>query len=231
MPIGVITNCSAVLFGGILGTIFGKFISKETEQALTVTFGLGAVAIGITSIMKYSATTPVILALILGTTIGNLLKLEKRIEGLFRRLLNALPLNSSHLDMDRYITIVVIFCASGFGIFGSLTEGITGDPTLLISKSVLDLFTAIIFAGAMGLSVSVIAFPQFLVFGALFLSAQMISPLISATAMNNFIACGGIMTMASGMKMAKIQSFPIGDMIPALILVPLMTNLWELLPF
>lgn len=231
MPIGVITNCSAVLFGGILGTIFGKFISKETEQALTVTFGLGAVAIGITSIMKYSATTPVILALILGTAIGNLLKLEKRIEGLFRRLLNALPLNSGHLDMDRYITIVVIFCASGFGIFGSLTEGITGDPTLLISKSVLDLFTAIIFAGSMGLSVSVIAFPQFLVFGVLFLSAQMISPLISATAMNNFIACGGIMTMASGMKMAKIQSFPIGDMIPALILVPLMTNLWELLPF
>ena len=231
MPIGVITNCSVVLIGGILGTLFGKYIPQRTEQALTVTFGLSSTAIGITSIMKYSATTPVVMALILGTFIGNLMQLEKRIEGGFRKLLNKLPLDSSHLDMERYITIVVIFCASGFGLFGSLTEGITGDPTLLLSKSVLDLFTAFIFAGAMGLSVSVIAFPQLLIFGSLFFLAQFIAPLFSDTAMNNFIACGGIMTVASGLRVAQIKSSPVGDMIPALILAPLMTYLWEMLPF
>jgi len=220
-----------VFAGGILGTFFGKHIPQRTEQALTVTFGLCSCAIGITSIMKYSATTPVVMALILGTFLGNLMQLEKRIESGFRKLLDALPINSGHLDMDRYITIVVVFCASGFGLFGSLTEGITGDPTLLMSKSVLDLFTAIIFAGTMGLSVSVIAFPQFAIFGSLFFLSQFIAPLFSDTAMNNFIACGGIMTVASGLRIAQIKSSPVGDMIPALVLVPIMTYLWEMLPF
>lgn len=231
MPIGVITNCTLVLIGGVLGTYFGKHIPRRTEDALTQTFGLCAIAIGITSIMKYSSTTPVVMAVILGTFLGNLIQLEKRVESVFRKLLDLLPINSDHLDMDRYITVVVIFCASGFGLFGSLTEGMTGDPSLLMSKSILDLFTSIIFAGTMGLSISVIAFPQLIIFGSLFFLAQYIAPLFSDTAMSNFIACGGIMTVASGFRIAQIKNAPIGDMIPAMVLVPIMTWLWEMLPF
>lgn len=231
MPIGVLSNCGAVLLGGILGAWLGKYIPKRTEETLTVVFGYCAFALGITSIMKYSATTPIILSIIVGTVIGSLLKLESRIQNGFRLLLNKLPIPSENLDMDRYITVVVIFCTGGLGIFGTLTEGISGDPSLLLSKSVLDLFTALIFAGTLGISVSVIAFPQLLVFGALFLSAQYIAPFIQGDALNNFIATGGVMTIASSLKVAKIKNIPVGDMIPALILSPFMTRLWELFPY
>lgn len=231
MPIGVISNCMAVLLGGLLGTFAGKYIPKRTEDALTVIFGLSSIAIGITSIMKYAATSPVVLAVIAGTAIGSLLRLQNKIETAFRKLLDILPIRKDHLDMERYITVVVIFCASGFGVFGTLTEGMTGDPTLLISKSILDLFTAIIFAGTMGISISVIALPQFVIFLTLFLSAQGLSPLISDTAMQNFIACGGILTVGAGLRVSQIKDVPIGDMIPALILVVPFTELWDLLPF
>lgn len=72
------------------------------------------------------------------------------------------------------ITVVVLFCASGTGIYGSIVSGMTGDHSILIEKSVLDFFTALIFACILGGVVSVIAFPQFVIFFILFLCARFI---------------------------------------------------------
>lgn len=48
--------------------------------------------------------------------------------------------------MNTLVTIIVLFCASGTGIYGSIVSGMSGDHSVLISKSILDLFTAAIFA-------------------------------------------------------------------------------------
>nr|VXZ90170.1 Protein of uncharacterised function (DUF554) [Klebsiella pneumoniae] len=40
--------------------------------------------------------------------------------------------------MNQFIAVLILFCASGTGIFGALTEGMTGDPTILLTKSILD---------------------------------------------------------------------------------------------
>ena len=46
--------------------------------------------------------------------------------------------------MTTLVTVIVLFCASGTGIYGSIVSGMTGDNSILIAKSVLDLFTAMI---------------------------------------------------------------------------------------
>lgn len=56
------------------------------------------------------------------------------------------------------VTATVLFCASGTGIYGSLDEGMSGDITILVSKSILDFFTATIFAASLGYAVSIIAY-------------------------------------------------------------------------
>ena len=63
----------------------------------------------------------------------------------------------------------------GTGIYGSLESGMTGDASILISKSILDFFTAMIFSCSLGYIVSMIAIPQFIVFFLLFVSAGFIS--------------------------------------------------------
>ncbi|VEB54237.1 Putative inner membrane protein YqgA [Salmonella enterica subsp. enterica] len=37
--------------------------------------------------------------------------------------------------IQSYVAIIVLFCASGTGIFGAMHEGMTGDPNILIAKS------------------------------------------------------------------------------------------------
>lgn len=169
---------------------------------------------------------PVILALIVGVFVGQVFQLERRVKSGLGTALKKLPVSSDKINMDEYVTIVAIFCASGFGIYGVLTEGMTGDPSILLSKSIMDLFTAVLFAGSMGAAVSLIAIPQFGVFLALFFLARLIVPVTTPELLNDFVACGGILTIAAGLRVSKIKDIPLINMLPALVLVMPFSALW-----
>ena len=124
------------------------------------------------------------------------------------------------------VTTMVLFCSSGTGIYGSLDAGMTGNITILLAKSVLDFFTAMVFACNLGAVVSLVAVPQFIIFTLLFLAARAIYPLTTPAMINDFKACGGFMLVATGCRIAKMQDFPIADMIPAMILVMPLSALW-----
>lgn len=124
------------------------------------------------------------------------------------------------------VTVIVLFCASGTGIYGSLDAGMTGDNVILISKSILDLFTAAVFACNLGYVVSLIALPQLVLFLALFYGARGILPLTTPDMIANFKACGGFLMVATGLRMTKIKEFPIADMIPAMILAMPFSWMW-----
>ena len=122
--------------------------------------------------------------------------------------------------------ILVLFCISAVGIFGSLTEGMTGDPSLLLVKAILDFFTAAIFATALGYSVAALAIPQFLIQATLFFLATRIMPLTTPTMVADFSACGGLIMVATGFRMAGIRHYSVANMLPALFLVMPVSAFW-----
>ena len=134
----------------------------------------------------------------------------------------------SREDFDAaLLTVIVLFCASGTGIYGALTAGISGDPTILISKSILDLFTAMIFACTLGPSISVIAVPQFVILELLYLFAGVLMPVLTPEMIADFKACGGFIMMATGFRMTGILDFPLGDMLPGMVLVMPFSAIWS----
>lgn len=158
MPIGVLTNCGAVLLGGFLGTWLGKILPQGLKEHLPA-----------------------------------------------------------------------LFCCSGFGWYSTLTEGITGDPTLLMSKAVLDGFTAMIFASSLGLAVCAIPLPQVVILLLVFGAGKLLAGVLTPTMFADLSACGGILTMAAGFRVSKIKSVPLVDLMPALILVMPFSMLWSTL--
>ena len=176
----------------------------------------------------------VILAFLLGTILGELCHLETgitKLAGHARSLVDRLvPAPKAHLTHDqftsKFVALLVLFCISGMGIFGSMNEGMTGDPSLLIVKAILDLFTAAIFATALGYSVAVLAIPQFLIQACLFLLATRILPLTTPAMIADFTACGGILMIATGVRMAEIKPFAVANMLPALFLVMPISAAW-----
>ena len=106
-------------------------------------------------------------------------------------------------------------------------SGMTGDHSILLVKSILDFPTALIFSCTLGMVVSLIAVPQFIIFMALYLLAGVIYPLCTPVMINDFKACGGILLLATGFRMIKVKEFPVADMIPAMVLVMPVSYLWS----
>lgn len=234
MPIGVIINVLSVVIGGIAGAAAGEKLPDKFKNELNLVFGACSMGIGISSIVLMKNMPAVIFAIVLGSSIGLLihlgdkinraaLLLERPISHLFKNMNRKMPEDEFQALL---VTALVLFCASGTGIYGCLDSGMTGDHSILIAKSVLDLFTALVFACSLGYVTSIIAIPQFIIFLILFLCARMIFPLTTPDMIADFKACGGILMIATGFRIAKIKMFPIADMLPAMVLVMPCSSLW-----
>ena len=172
--------------------------------------------------------------LLIGTIVGLVFKLGDKVYELCSKLqkvmIRIVPKKETNMSETEFlatlITVIVLFCSSGMGIYGSLSEGMTGDSSLLITKSILDFFTAAIFACNLGYIVSLISVPQFVIFTTLFLSASFIVPLTTPDMIADFKACGGFLMVAAGFRILKLKMFPVVDMIPAMILVMPFSWFW-----
>lgn len=226
MPIGLIADCFSVLLGGLAGAAVEKRLSARMQLNLTVVLGFCSCSIAINSIIEAANMTPVVAAVILGTLLGEGLDLERRITTLFRRAMRHLPHDPATFDMERFVTVVVLCCASGFAIYGVLVEGMSDDPSILLSKAALDFCTAAIFAVTLGVAVALVALPMALVLGIVYLAAGALAPLVTPVMFQDFVACGGVLTLAAGLRVSGIKNFPIANLIPALVLVLPASALW-----
>ena len=218
MPVGVIVNVLALALGGLAGAGMSGKVSDDFRQKLNMVFGVCSMAIGISSIVLMRNMPAVVLAVIAGTSLGLAVRLGERIEKGGIQLSRLFP-GGEKADRGLLVTAIVLFCASGTGIYGSIVSGMSGDHSILIAKSILDFFTAMIFACSLGITVSAVALPQLAVFLALFLCAKLLYPLTSPAMMDDFKACGGVIMVATGFRITKMKDFPVADMIPAMILV------------
>ena len=225
---GIFVNALCVVFGGMLGTLCSRFLPKRIEANLNDAFGVCSVGMGVSSVVLVENLPPVVFALILGTALGTLLRFGDFVQalgGLLKRPVSRLlPKNEGNSDGQKkfdslLLTALVLFCASATGIYGSLDAGMTGNCEILISKAILDFFTAIVFSCTLGLVMSLVAIPQVAVLSLLFFLARLIVPLTDAAMISDFKACGGFILIATGLRISNIREFPIADMTPAMILV------------
>ncbi|WP_027415433.1 DUF554 domain-containing protein [Aneurinibacillus terranovensis] len=234
MPIGIIVNALVILLGGFIGAFLGSKVPERLQAALPLTFGIASLCMGVTYIIAMHTLPAVILSLVLGSAIGELIKLEKGIEWCAvcaRGPIDRLFSNKGKRDdqkefMEKFIAILVLFSASGTGVFGALKEGMTGDHSVLLAKAILDFFTAGIFATTLGYIVMTIAIPQFIILISLFLTASFLLPMITPSMVADFTAAGGMIMLATGLRISGIKAFPIANMLPALFLFMPISHLW-----
>lgn len=232
MPIGVIVNVMSVFLGGILGAVMGKFIPDRINKSLTGIFGLSAMLIGLSMIGQLNSLSAVILSLIVGGLIGEIFKLEQSVNNGVSFVAHALPGGLlTDEQRDNIISMIVIFCFSGTGWFGSMNAGITGDHSILFAKSIMDFFTAVIFGATSSYLVGLIAIPQCVLFLVLFYASKLLMPLMTTGMIGDFKTVGGIITFALGLKLSKIRHYDAINLLPALILVFFVSYWWEGLIF
>lgn len=227
MPIGIIVNVTSVIMGGLAGSLLGGRLNQDIKQKMNWIFGICALGMGISSVVMMQNMPAVVFSVIVGTLLGLAMKLGSVIEAGSKQLLSRWMTDADQEKTDLLLTAVVLFCASGTGIYGSLDSGMTGNHNILIAKSVLDFFTALIFACQLGKTVSFIGIPQFLVMICLFALAKVIVPMTTTSMIQDFKACGGFLLLATGFRMMQLRAFPVADMIPAMVIVMPVSYCWS----
>lgn len=233
MLIGPYIDGLAVVTGGVAGAFLGENLPERIRTALPLTLGLASIGLGIMLVTKVHAMPPVVMALALGAALGEVLDIERilaraagKIQALVGRLLPVRQgLERSVFD-DKFVAVMVLFCASGTGITGSMQEGMTGDPSILYIKTILDLFTAASFATVLGYAVAAIAVPQCLIQCGLATLALVILPMTTPTMMADFGATGGMIMLATGFRICEMKRFPVANMLPAMVLIFPLSSLW-----
>lgn len=223
MPIGVIINCLAVLFGGLIGSGLGKHIPQRLKTSLPILFGFVAITMGIMKIPSTHHITLVTLSVLLGSLLGEVLQIDAWLCRGTRRL-SRLRAEGSSADADAETSQLIVlafvtFCASGTGIFGALEEGMSGDASILLSKAGLDFCTALLFASVAGRGICFLSIPQAALMLLLFFSGGALGPLLPEATKLAFLSVGGVITLMNGCAMAKISEMKPANAIPALVLV------------
>ncbi|EHC2917892.1 DUF554 domain-containing protein [Salmonella enterica] len=232
MVIGPFINAGAILFGGVIGALLSQRLLERIRVSMTSIFGLCSLGIGILLVMKCANLPVMVLATLVGALIGEFCLLEKGINGAVAKIQQLFMASGKKPTHDSfiqsYVAIIVLFCASGTGIFGAMHEGMTGDPNILIAKSFLDFFTAIIFACSLGIAVSAICAPMLIIQLTLAACATLILPLTTPAMMGDFSAVGGLLLVATGLRVCGIKMFPVVNMLPALLLAMPISAAWAM---
>lgn len=234
--IGPVANGVCIIAGALLGSMCGPVLSEAFRKKIMNVFSCITLGIGVTMLAKCDSLPPVVLALLLGTAVGELTRFEAgvmkaafKVASLFRR--NGKSSDSASLPetvfRDQFAVATVLFCVSGLGIIGAMREGLTGEASLLLIKGVLDFFTAMLIAASIGSVVGVLAVPQNGIQYILLFGATLLMPLISPTMFADFSACGGIIMLGAGLRQVGLVEVPILSMLPSLLFVMPLSALWK----
>lgn len=215
---GTLVNTAAVLAGSMLGLLFRKALPERVTSALMKVMGLFTIFLGVRMALETKEILMMIFSLVLGTVSGELLNLEARLERLSERV-KRFSRSKSDSFTEGLVTAFLLFCMGSMTILGSIEEGLGNSPELLYTKSVMDGFSSIALASALGIGVLFSALPLLVYQGLLTLFAFWLQHLLAPDLLTEISATGGILLLALGISIAGIHKVRVINMIPALVFV------------
>ena len=218
--LGTIVNAAAILVGGGAGLLIRKGLPQRLSDAVMAGLGLVVVYIGIDGALEGQNALIATLSVVLGCIIGTLLDLDGRLDrfahGLEKRMTrNAAPGSTFG---EGFTTATLLFCTGAMAVVGSLNSGLTGDHSLLFTKSLLDGISALVFASTLGAGVLLSAAAVLLYQGAITLLASLLAPVLSETVIAEMTCAGSILIIGIGLNLLRVTKLPIMNYTPAVFL-------------
>ncbi len=127
--------------------------------------------------------------------------------------------------IEGWLTATLLFCVGPLTILGSLDDGLGRGIDLLAVKSVLDGFAAIAFAASFGIGVLMSAVSVLVIQGSLTIAGLLLGTVLPDAQISALTATGGLMLAGIGLRLLRIKDVPVGDLLPAIVIAPLLTTL------
>jgi uncharacterized membrane protein YqgA involved in biofilm formation len=221
--------------------LIGNRLSDKTSRVVTDGLGLVVLVLGGLNVISLldsefvSAVGPgiplliVIGAILIGGIIGSALKIEQRLENFGALLQRRFSGKGSKDSKEKFITGFVnaslVFTIGPLAILGALSDGLGQGIEQLATKSILDGFASLAFAASLGWGVALSAIPVGIWQGLLTALAFGLGSVMSAPVIAALTATGGVLLLGVGLRLLQLRQVAVGNMLPALIVAPVLTIL------
>ena len=239
--LGTLINVVAIIVGTVIGVLVGNRLSDKTSRVVTDGLGLVVLVLGGLNVISLldqefvSAVGPgipllvVIGAILIGGIIGSALKIERRLEQLGTSLQKSFAGKGTKDSKEKFITGFVnaslVFTIGPLAILGALSDGLGQGIEQLATKSILDAFASLAFAASLGWGVALSAIPVGIWQGLITVLAFSVGAVVSAPIISALTATGGVLLLGVGLRLLQLRQVAVGNMLPALIVAPLITLL------
>lgn len=227
--LGTIINSASIVTGGLIGHFTGKLFKEEQQDALSKTCGVSVLFIAIAGAMEgmlkienshltSGKSMLVVLCLAIGTTVGELMGIEKGFER-FGQWLKEKTGNSGDAGfVNAFVTASLTVCIGAMAIVGAIQDGILNDYSTLAVKSVLDFIIIMVMTSSMGKGCAFSAIPVFAFEGTITVLARLVSPVMIPTAISYLSLIGSVLIFCVGINLVWDRKIRVANMLPSVLL-------------
>lgn len=227
--LGTIINVAAVILGSLLGIVIRGGLKEKTQNILVQACGLATLFIGIGGALEkmlvvtedgiqVTGTLLLICSLVIGGFIGEWIDIEMRLDHVGGRLRKMVKTGTDNRFVDGFVTASLVICIGAMAVVGSLQDGLTGDYSMLLSKSVLDFIITLVFASTMGVGVLFSALPLGIYQGGITLLAVFIAPYLTDQMISELSMVGSVLIFGVGINLLWEKKLKVGNLLPALVI-------------
>jgi uncharacterized membrane protein YqgA involved in biofilm formation len=240
LGLGTIINTVAIVTGGVIGHFTGKLFKQDQQNALTIACGVSVIFIAIAGAMQgmlniddgkilSGKSMLIVLCLALGTIIGELIGIEKGFEHFGEWLKKKTGNSGDNQFVSAFVTASLTVCIGAMAIVGAIQDGISGDPTTLVVKSVLDFIIIAVMTSSLGKGCIFSAIPVLIFEGIITLLARLIAPLMTESAISYLSLIGSILIFCVGLNLIWGKKVRVANMLPSIVLAVIAAYLpWTL---
>ena len=233
---GTIINVAAIVWGGIVGRLFGRFLSERYQDTLNKVCGVSVLFIGIAGALEGMLTIKgnsvvsgkammIVVCLALGALLGELLNIEDKFERFGEWLRRKTGNAKDKMFVEGFVTASLTVCIGAMAIVGAIEDGIFGDYSILVTKAILDFIIIIVMTGSMGKGCAFSAIPVAILQGSVTLLAKFIKPVMTTAALANLSMIGSILIFCVGLNLVWGKKIRVANLLPSIILAVIMAFL------
>lgn len=224
--LGVIINVFTVLIGSCIGMLFKKGIPERISRATMIGLGACSLYIGISGSLVGENVLILIASVVLGAIVGTLLNIDGAINRLALLVERRFHKEGAKVSIaEGFVSATLLFCVGSMTVTGSIQAGLTGDHSILITKSMLDLISSMMLASGLGIGVMLTSISVLVIQGGLVLLSGLIAPWLSAGAINEMTCTGSILIIMIGTNLMGMTKIKVADFLPAIMFAPIIYNL------
>lgn len=239
--LGTLINTGLVIAGSGLGVLIGDRIPERMRTTLLQVIGLVTIALGVSDAIDTRNMVFPLVGMAVGALIGELLRLEDRLEGIGARLqrrfdrggdasasteATAAAGQSQRSFVKGFVTASALYCVGPLTVLGAIEDASGDTPQLYIIKGLLDGFVSIMFAATYGIGVAFSALSVFVVQGGLTLGGTGLDSLLDDRMRTELFAAGGLAVIGIGLNLLQVTKIRLANLLPGLVLTPVLVAIF-----